>query len=1023
LFRKTVSARAIASATMLALLLVSMFSFVRIARTASSVVVTSNPDWTDTGLSTAIGETIEINASGSWTVNINGGIRTGPDGNTAVYGYWDDFLYEAYQGELIAFIGADPYQGQWGNGSFFPQHTGYWAIGSSCQFTSNETGELWLGINDDAVSKTNGDNSGTMTASITTTQTCAVGFVESGLPQGVGWSVTFSGQTQISTSNSTTFLAATGGVYPFSVGPPVGYDASPSNGSITVNGSTVWQTISFVQAQDVVISSNMTLTSDLWCFSLAIKPGITLTTSGFSIICSGTVTVDGTIETGFPRNDGLAGGGNGGSFFNAYGGSGGGGGFNNGGGGTGGSTIAAGGAGGTSGYGNGTGKSGSTPVAPALSNSTIQSMFANGFVNYLSGAGGGAGQVGSGQFPNGNGGSGAYGVYIQANQIVNNGIIIGSGQNGNDAPSGPNNAGGGGGGGGLILLAYGIGGLIEGTCTTAGGSGGLGAGSPGGNGGNGQVLTYNYGNEPPTSFQSWTSVSCSPNPALVGLRVTCIATLSGSNPTGTITWSTNSSTGSFSSPNPSTLSSGSCSINYTDTSAGSANITASYSGDSNNGPSSGSSTLVLSGINLVPLQQTLLSQPETGNSWSYLNPNIGLAAGETALTNLEIDAESNLGTTFNGIVNSFAYQTDSIKKVFDVSSSQKLLAAFDAQIENLGSSTGSVDITAAFSIDAIPISWDSMLCKPGGIVVEAMQWVSGFLTFPFKVLHVPVATPTITGDKCQIIIKGLDIASELAGTPIALLINASAITFDQLGVGSDFNGTSLVVDGTSYNVGVLPVTFIWSTGSIHTFAFQSPLVVEANAEQYVWTGTTGLSSMQGGSINATTDGSIIGNYVIPVHDVAVTNVTFCKRIIGQGYSGNITAATENLGGYTETFNLTAYANATSIGSENVTLTAGNSTTVQFTWNTTGFAFGNYTLNANVQPANNNLTGGTVEVTIPGDVNGDGTVNILDAIVLGNAFLATPGSSNWNPNADINGDNVVNILDAIILSNNFLQHYP
>lgn len=61
--------------------------------------------------------------------------------------------------------------------------------------------------------------------------------------------------------------------------------------------------------------------------------------------------------------------------------------------------------------------------------------------------------------------------------------------------------------------------------------------------------------------------------------------------------------------------------------------------------------------------------------------------------------------------------------------------------------------------------------------------------------------------------------------------------------------------------------------------------------------------------------------------------------------------------------------------------------------------------------------------ILGDVNLDGAVNILDAITLSNSFLATPVSSNWNPNADINGDNVVNILDAIILSNNFLQHYP
>jgi hypothetical protein len=69
-----------------------------------------------------------------------------------------------------------------------------------------------------------------------------------------------------------------------------------------------------------------------------------------------------------------------------------------------------------------------------------------------------------------------------------------------------------------------------------------------------------------------------------------------------------------------------------------------------------------------------------------------------------------------------------------------------------------------------------------------------------------------------------------------------------------------------------------------------------------------------------------------------------------------------------------------------------------------------------------MAGGSVLVTIPSDVNGDGTVKILDAITLGNAFLATPSSSNWNPNADINDDRAINILDAITLSNHFLEHY-
>jgi hypothetical protein len=169
---------------------------------------------------------------------------------------------------------------------------------------------------------------------------------------------------------------------------------------------------------------------------------------------------------------------------------------------------------------------------------------------------------------------------------------------------------------------------------------------------------------------------------------------------------------------------------------------------------------------------------------------------------------------------------------------------------------------------------------------------------------------------------------------------------------------------------------------------------------------------------------------VGTQDVAVTDVASSKTVVGQSFSANISVTAANQGDFTETFNLTTYANATITGSENVTLPSGNSATVTFTLNTTSFGCGNYTISAYAWPipgetntADNNLTGGVVTVTIPGDINGDGTVNILDAIQLSNAFLATPGSSNWNPNADINGDGIVNILDAIILANHFLQHFP
>jgi hypothetical protein len=91
---------------------------------------------------------------------------------------------------------------------------------------------------------------------------------------------------------------------------------------------------------------------------------------------------------------------------------------------------------------------------------------------------------------------------------------------------------------------------------------------------------------------SSTSVVTSSNSAAVGSAVNCTATVTGSNPTGTVTWTTSSNIGSFSS-SIGPLSSGSCSTTYVNNDTGYVTIAASYSGDANNGPSSGTATLTV----------------------------------------------------------------------------------------------------------------------------------------------------------------------------------------------------------------------------------------------------------------------------------------------------------------------------------------------------------------------------------------------------------------------------------------------
>jgi hypothetical protein len=89
--------------------------------------------------------------------------------------------------------------------------------------------------------------------------------------------------------------------------------------------------------------------------------------------------------------------------------------------------------------------------------------------------------------------------------------------------------------------------------------------------------------------------------------------------------------------------------------------------------------------------------------------------------------------------------------------------------------------------------------------------------------------------------------------------------------------------------------------------------------------------------------------------------------------------------------------------------------------------GNYkvyaTASATGYPTAANQTTFTVAHALLGDINFDGTVNILDAIDLSNSFGKSTGQTGFNPNADFDDNGAINILDAITLANNYNQHYP
>ncbi len=100
---------------------------------------------------------------------------------------------------------------------------------------------------------------------------------------------------------------------------------------------------------------------------------------------------------------------------------------------------------------------------------------------------------------------------------------------------------------------------------------------------------------------------------------------------------------------------------------------------------------------------------------------------------------------------------------------------------------------------------------------------------------------------------------------------------------------------------------------------------------------------------------------LAVEDVAVTNVTTIKDncppkpTVSRGYNVELNVTVENQGPGPATFNVTVYANMTTngnmtqIGVGPCNLPSGSQTTLNFTWDTTGFAYGNYTIVAIASP--------------------------------------------------------------------------
>ena len=185
-------------------------------------------------------------------------------------------------------------------------------------------------------------------------------------------------------------------------------------------------------------------------------------------------------------------------------------------------------------------------------------------------------------------------------------------------------------------------------------------------------------------------------------------------------------------------------------------------------------------------------------------------------------------------------------------------------------------------------------------------------------------------------------------------------------------------------------------------------------------------------------------YVVnDIHDIAIADVGSGKPVVFEGLNLSLTTAVVNHGSYAESTNITVYANSKAIGAavfSNVTIDGLEILT--FTWDTTGFALGNYTISAYAWPvmgetdtANNNFTDGWVMVTRVGDLCGtgnawdfvpDGVVDGSDLSIVAKCYGSWPGAQPpmiWNANCDVNNDGVVDGSDLAIVARHFGESDP
>jgi len=246
---------------------------------------------------------------------------------------------------------------------------------------------------------------------------------------------------------------------------------------------------------------------------------------------------------------------------------------------------------------------------------------------------------------------------------------------------------------------------------------------------------------------------------------------------------------------------------------------------------------------------------------------------------------------------------------------------------------------------------------------------------------------------------------------------------ENFAIGVTANGVSVALNQTATNLASgasITLTFAWNTtgfalGGYNVVGLAGPVTNETN---------TADNTRSGGTVQIVVPGAD--------HDVAIVSILPKNTNIGQGFTLDISVTVVNNGLFSETFNVTLFANTTQAAPPQTVanLDAGKNVTLLFQWNTKNWTISNYTLSATADTvpgepntANNTLVDGNIYVMLTGDVNNDGIVNITDiaTFVVSHAFNSFSGGAHYMPFMDIDGSGRIDTRDLLIIAINFMKH--